>query len=70
MAIDTALATGYQQGFRYIFILNAALAAFACIISLWLIPHQSVDRQDDEKQRQEAAERLREEERATLERAP
>jgi hypothetical protein len=56
-----ALHEGYQEGFRYLFFLNAALATFSCFAALWLIPHHSVDRHDDQALREEAAARMEQE---------
>lgn len=48
----------YRDGFRLVFITMAALAAFAFFIALAFMPQTSVDRQDDEQQKQDALKRI------------
>lgn len=52
------LRNGYREGFRNLFIVNAVLAAVACLVVVFLIPQGSVDRHDDAALRQEAVQRL------------
>lgn len=48
------LAHGYTQGFRSVFILNAALAAVAAVVSMIMIQHTELLRGDEEELRAEA----------------
>ena len=38
---------GYNDGFRAVFIMNATLAAFATIVSVVMIRHKNLERDDD-----------------------
>lgn len=53
------LSHGYTAGFRLVFILNASLAAAAAITSFFMIKHQDLTRDDEEKLRAEALAALR-----------
>ncbi|KAF8878955.1 major facilitator superfamily domain-containing protein [Infundibulicybe gibba] len=52
------LSNGYTRGFRAIFLLNAALCAFATVVSVVMIKHKDLTRGDEEKLRDEARERV------------
>lgn len=49
-----AILQAYRKGFRYIFIVGAALAAFAWVAAFLLMPEISLDRADDKKLKEEA----------------
>ncbi|KAF8878954.1 major facilitator superfamily domain-containing protein [Infundibulicybe gibba] len=52
------LSNGYTRGFRAIFLLNAALCAFATVVSVVMIKHKDLTRDDEDKLRSEAKERM------------
>lgn len=43
----THILLGYNSGFRAVFIMNATLAAFATIVSVVMIRHKNLERDDD-----------------------
>lgn len=45
---------GYNHGFRTVFILNASLAAFATVVSIFMIKHKSLKRGDEDQLKKEA----------------
>ncbi|KAK1219710.1 hypothetical protein PQX77_017571 [Marasmius sp. AFHP31] len=49
---------GYRRGFYVIFLVMASLAAVAFVFTLIFMTHSTLKRDDDEKLRQEAKERL------------
>lgn len=49
----------YRKGFRIIFIVGAALAAFAFFVAAWLMPQVSLKRGDEEKLKEEGRKRVR-----------
>ncbi|KAF8440035.1 major facilitator superfamily domain-containing protein [Boletus edulis BED1] len=49
-----ALAHGYTQGFKFVFVLNACLASVATLTSIFMIKHKELDRGDEERLREEA----------------
>ncbi|KAF8527785.1 major facilitator superfamily domain-containing protein [Gautieria morchelliformis] len=46
---------GYISGFRYLFILNAGLAAMAAVVAFFMIKHQELIREDDTRRKVEAS---------------
>lgn len=54
--IRAALIVAYRRGFRTVFILCAALAAFSTLVVISLMPQVNLDRPDDEKLKQEGKE--------------
>ncbi|KAF5863480.1 hypothetical protein ETB97_009981 [Aspergillus alliaceus] len=55
------LIPAYKKGFRIIFIICAALAAFAFVLAFWLMPQVTLKRADDEKLKEEGRKRVKEE---------
>ncbi|KAI9044278.1 putative MFS drug transporter [Aspergillus affinis] len=53
------LIPAYQKGFRIIFIIGAALSALAFFLAAWLMPQVSLNRDDDEKLKQEGRDRIK-----------
>ena len=53
--IATLILAGYTRGFRAIFILNAALAAFAMLSSVFMIGQKNLERGDEQALREKAA---------------
>ncbi|KAH8430008.1 putative MFS drug transporter [Aspergillus melleus] len=53
------LIPAYQKGFRIIFIIGAALSALAFALAAWLMPQVSLNRDDDEKLKQEGRDRIK-----------
>lgn len=53
------LIPAYQKGFRIIFIIGASLSALAFLLAAWLMPQVSLNRDDDEKLKQEGRERIK-----------
>lgn len=53
--IESVAVEAYAAGFRRMFYLNAALAAFGCILAIWLIPQISLERSDDEALREKSS---------------
>ncbi|KIJ64372.1 hypothetical protein HYDPIDRAFT_133160 [Hydnomerulius pinastri MD-312] len=49
-----ALSNGYTKGFKFVFVLNACLAAVATLASVFMIKHKELMRGDEEKLRAEA----------------
>lgn len=45
---------GYTRGLRAVFLLNASLAAFAVVVSVFMIKHKELTRGDDEVRKAEA----------------
>ena len=56
--VRSVLIPAYKQGFRIIFIIGGALSAFAFFLAVVLMPQVTLKRDDDEKLKQEAKERL------------
>ncbi|KAE8161981.1 major facilitator superfamily domain-containing protein [Aspergillus tamarii] len=56
------LIPAYQKGFRIIFLIGAALAAFAFVLAFWLMPQVTLNRADDEKLKEEGRKRVKGEE--------
>lgn len=54
----SVLIPAYKQGFRIIFIIGGALSAFAFFLAVVLMPQVTLKREDDEKLKQEAKERM------------
>ncbi|ESK82344.1 mfs drug transporter [Moniliophthora roreri MCA 2997] len=54
----SAVVVGYRRGFWVIFIIMTALASAAFLFSLFLLNHSSLKRDDDERLKMEAKERL------------
>ncbi|KAM0724173.1 hypothetical protein Q7P37_000055 [Cladosporium fusiforme] len=52
--IESVTVEAYAAGFRRMFYLNAALAAFACILAICLIPQIGLDRPDDDALREKS----------------
>lgn len=50
----THILRGYNDGFRAVFIMNATLAAFATIVSIVMIRHKNLERDDDADLRAQA----------------
>lgn len=48
----TMILTGYHRGFRIVFILNAALAAFAAVVGFWLVQDEDLSKAE-EKEKEE-----------------
>lgn len=46
------LENGYTKGFRSVFLLNASLSAFATVVSIVMIKHKDLNRDDHLKQAQ------------------
>ncbi|KAF9014727.1 cephamycin export protein cmcT [Hymenopellis radicata] len=57
-ALLVSIVDGYRKGFRIVFIILASLAAFAFVISMLLMTHSTLKREDDERLKREAMERL------------
>jgi len=56
---DLSRAQGdYREGFRVVFIIMASLAGLAWFVSLVLMGHSTLTREDDERLKQEAKARL------------
>ncbi|KAE8402195.1 major facilitator superfamily domain-containing protein [Aspergillus pseudonomiae] len=53
------LIPAYRKGFRIIFLIGAALAAFAFVLAFWLMPQVSLNRADDEKLKEEGRKRVK-----------
>ena len=53
-AAASRILDGYDSGFRTVFILNAALAAIATVVSIVMIHHKELTRGDEEQLRAEA----------------
>ncbi|KAF8551553.1 MFS general substrate transporter [Imleria badia] len=53
-----ALAHGYTQGFKSVFVLNACLASVATLASIFMIKHKELVRGDEERLREEAKQLL------------
>ncbi|KAE8371691.1 major facilitator superfamily domain-containing protein [Aspergillus bertholletiae] len=53
------LIPAYQKGFRIIFLIGAALAAFAFVLAFWLMPQVTLNRADDEKLKEEGRRRVK-----------
>jgi hypothetical protein len=56
--IRSVLIPAYKKGFRIIFIIGAALAAFAFFLACWLMPQVTLKRDDDEKLKEEGKKRI------------
>lgn len=56
-----AVLAGYRRGFRIIFIVGASLAALAFVAAFILMPELGLDREDDQKLKDEAKRRIEEE---------
>lgn len=56
--IRSVLIPAYQKGFRIIFVIGAALAAFAFFLACWLMPQVTLKRDDDEKLKEEGKKRI------------
>lgn len=54
------LRTAYARGFKITFILLAAMAAFSFVVTLFLMRHRNIDRDDDELLRQRAQKEMEE----------
>lgn len=57
ISLDTAtdiLYHGYTKGFSLLFIMNASLTVFATLVSVVMIKHKELSREDDEMLRQRA----------------
>ncbi|KAF8918676.1 cephamycin export protein cmcT [Mucidula mucida] len=57
-ALLARLVDGYRKGFRIVFIILASMAAFAFVISMFLMTHSTLKREDDDRLKREAMERL------------
>ncbi|TQB69663.1 hypothetical protein MPDQ_001572 [Monascus purpureus] len=57
--IRSLLVPAYRKGFRIIFIVGAALAAFAFFVAAWLMPQVSLKRGDEEKLKEEGRKRVK-----------
>ncbi|KAF3065255.1 putative transporter C3H1.06c [Daldinia childiae] len=53
LKIRSVLIPAYRQGFRVIFLVGASLAAFAFVISWFMMPQVELSRPDDEKLKEE-----------------
>lgn len=51
--VRAALVPAYQRGFRIVFLVCAALAALSTVLAFWLMPQIKLDREDDEKLKEE-----------------
>ncbi|XP_006460567.1 hypothetical protein AGABI2DRAFT_203654 [Agaricus bisporus var. bisporus H97] len=56
------LENGYTKGFRAVFILNASLSAFATVISIVMIKHKNLNRDDDLKYEQKNERKMHDDE--------
>lgn len=56
--VRSVLIPAYQNGFRIIFIVGAALAAAAFLLAMWLMPQVALKREDDEKLKEEGRQRI------------
>lgn len=54
--VRAAILPAYRRGFRIIFLIGAALAAFAFVLCFFLMPHIELRRADDEKLKAEGRE--------------
>ncbi|KAE8355073.1 major facilitator superfamily domain-containing protein [Aspergillus coremiiformis] len=57
--VQSLLIPAYRKGFQIIFLIGAGLAAFAFILSFWLMPHVTLKRADDEQLKEEGRERVK-----------
>ncbi|OGM44015.1 MFS drug transporter [Aspergillus bombycis] len=53
------LIPAYRKGFRIIFLIGTALAAFAFVLAFWLMPQVTLNRADDEKLKEEGRKRVK-----------
>jgi hypothetical protein len=51
--VRAALVPAYQRGFRIVFLVCAALATLSTVLAFWLMPQIKLDREDDEKLKEE-----------------
>lgn len=54
--VRAAILPAYQEGFRVIFLVGASLAAFAFVLSFFLMPHIELNKPDDAKLKAEGKE--------------
>ncbi|CEJ55374.1 Putative Permeases of the major facilitator superfamily [Penicillium brasilianum] len=56
--VRSVLIPAYKKGFRVIFVIGAALAAFSFFLAFWLMPQVGLRRDDDEKLKGEGKKRI------------
>lgn len=59
--VRSLIIPAYRKGFRIIFIIGAALSAFAFVLAVVLMPQVTLKRADDEKLKEEGKERVQKE---------
>ena len=55
LSAATYILKGYNNGFRAVFIMNATLAAIATVVSVLMIRHKNLEREDEAQLRAQAA---------------
>lgn len=62
----THILHGYNSGFRAVFIMNATMAAIATVVSVLMIRHKNLERDDEAQLRAQAEKEAREDKKDTV----